>query len=76
MNSERQGGLDFLGSWSDDLDPAARHPVVHGEAVIDLDGVYLPDGDAPAVAARNGAARGVAVATLHAVAAWLMIRAR
>jgi hypothetical protein len=48
MDSSNDGGFSFLHSWSDDLDPAARRRARFGGAVIDLDGVYLPDADAPA----------------------------
>lgn len=77
MDSSSDGGFGFLHSWSDDLDPAARRPAQGGGAVIDLDGVYLPDGDAPAFTTRtdHGAAKTVALAALSVAAAWLLLRA-
>jgi len=76
MDSSSDGGFRFLHSWSDDLDPAARRGSHPGTAVIDLDGVYLPDGDAPAVAARSsGAATSLALTSLSVAAAWLLMRA-
>ena len=77
MDSSSDGGFRFLHSWSDDLDPAARRTGAAGGAYVDLDGIYLPDGDAPAHAARSGgAARSIALTTLSVAAAWLMMRAR
>jgi hypothetical protein len=76
MDSSMDGGLGFLHSWSDDLDPAARRSVPGAGAVIDLDGVYLPTGDAPALAARSrGDARAVALSALTVAATWLLLRA-
>jgi hypothetical protein len=57
VDSARDGGFVFPQSWSDDLDPAARRVRIPRDPVVDLEGVYLPDGDAPAVAARLGDAR-------------------
>ena len=77
MDSSSDGGLRFLHSWSDDLDPAARRATGSGGANLDLEGVYLPDADAPALAARsNGAAKSIALAALSIAAAWLLMRAR
>lgn len=73
MESHYDGSLSFLNSWSDDLDPAARHARPSGNAVIDLEGVYLPEADAPAATVRlNGVARTFAFASLSA-AAWLFL---
>ncbi len=72
MNASQDGGFGFLHSWSDDLDPNTRRAAPTGGAVIDLDGIYLPSGDAPAVAIRHsGAARAVAFAALTLAAAWV-----
>jgi len=77
MDSSNDGGFRFLHSWSDDLDPAARRDTGRAGACIDLEGVYLPDGDAPAVGARSGGAgRSIALAALSVAAAWLLMRAR
>jgi hypothetical protein len=76
MDSSTNGGFCFLQSWSDDLDPAMRRAHSPGAAVIDLDGVYLPSGDAPSVAARSpAAAHSLAASTLTVAAAWLLMRA-
>jgi hypothetical protein len=77
MDSSMDGGFGFLHSWADDLDPAARRASVAGGAVVDLDGIYLPAGDAPAVAARSraGAAASGALSTLTVAATWLLLRA-
>jgi len=76
MDSSSDGGFRFLHSWSDDLDPAARRDGLTGGAFIDLDGVYLPDGDAPAVTVRSkGAATTLALSGLSVAAAWLLMRA-
>jgi len=76
MDSSTDGGFCFLHSWSDDLDPATRRARSLGVAVIDLEGVYLPSGDAPAVAARSPvAAQSLAISTLTVAAAWLLMRA-
>ena len=76
MDSSTDGGFCFLHSWSDDLDPAARRNSHSGGAFIDLDGVYLPDGDAPALAARSrGAGATLALTSWTVAAAWLLLRA-
>ena len=79
MDSSKDGGFVFLHSWSDDLDPAARRVRIPLDPTIDLEGIYLPDGDAPALAARrNGtaAAQAVALTALSLAAAWLMLRVK
>ena len=76
VNSSTDAGFDFLHSWSDDLDPAARRHTPAAGAVLDFEGVYLPGGDAPALAARSrGDAQGMALSTLTVAAAWLLLRA-
>ena len=77
MDSSNDGGFSFLHSWSDDLDPASRRSVPAGGAVINLEGVYLPSGDAPAVTARtsSAASQALGLATLSVAAAWLLLRA-
>ena len=76
MDTSTDGGFGFLHSWSDDLDPAARRCVPAGGAVIELEGVYLPGGDAPAAAARSrGDGTALALSTLTVAAAWLLLRA-
>jgi len=79
MDSSKDGGFHFLHSWSDDLDPAVRHPVT-GPAVIDLEGVYLPGRAAHAahVSARGGSHVGIVgslvLATLAVAAASFLLR--
>ena len=77
MDSSSDGGFRFLHSWSDDLDPAMRRGAPAGGAVISLEGVYLPDGDAPAVVARTSgaASQALGLAALSVAAAWLLMRA-
>ena len=73
MDSSTDGGFCFLHSWSDDLDPATRRQCQPGGAVINLEGIYLPDGDAPAVKARSsGAAKSLAIAALAVTADWFL----
>ena len=79
MDLSKDGGVVFLHSWSDDLDPAARRVRIPQDPVIDLEGIYLPDGDARALAARRsggGAAHAVAITALSLAAAWLMLRVK
>ena len=78
MDSSKDGGFVFLHSWSDDLDPTARRVRIPHDPVVDLEGIYLPDGDAPAVAARlnNARAQAVAISALSLAAAWLMLRVK
>jgi hypothetical protein len=76
MDSSNDGGFRFLHSWSDDLDPATRRASPGAGAVVNLDGVYLPSGDAPAVAARaSGGAASATLSSLTVAAAWLLMRA-
>ena len=76
MDSLTDGAFCFLHSWSDDLDPATRRARGGGVAVIDLEGVYLPEGDGPAVTARSMAGgQALAMTTLTVAAAWLLMRA-
>jgi len=76
MDSSTDGGFCFLHSWSDDLDPAARRSRSGAGAFVNLDGVYLPGGDAPAVAARkSGAGASTTLSALAVAAAWLLMRA-
>jgi hypothetical protein len=76
MDSSTDGGFSFLHSWSDDLDPASRRPQPGAGAVVSLEGVYLPGGDAPALAARSsGRSASVTLSALTVAAAWLLLRA-
>jgi len=81
MDSSSDGGFRFLHSWSDDLDPAARRAGGQGPC-IDLEGVYLSDGDAPTAARTRAAGRSgrgatsIALLTLSIAATWLLIRGR
>lgn len=52
MDASDDGGFSFLHSWSDDLDPVARS-APPGGPIINLEGVYLPTGDTPAVEVRR-----------------------